>query len=58
MAASAEPLEVTLNLPLLYEDKNVPYAFVCYKRALRQAHGVSRPMADAAFDSPPKGLLV
>ncbi|XP_037021408.1 NHP2-like protein 1 [Artibeus jamaicensis] len=49
MAAGAEPLEVTLKLPLLYEDKNVPYAFMCYKQALWQADGViSRPTADTA----------
>ena len=34
MAADAEPLEILLHLPLLCEDKNVPYVFVpskvCY----------------------------
>lgn len=28
MAADAEPLEILLHLPLLCEDKNVPYVFV------------------------------
>lgn len=28
MAADAEPLEIILHLPLLCEDKNVPYVFV------------------------------
>ena len=27
LAADAEPLEILLHLPLLCEDKNVPYAF-------------------------------
>lgn len=28
LAADAEPLEIILHLPLLCEDKNVPYVFV------------------------------
>lgn len=28
MAADTEPLEIILHLPLLCEDKNVPYVFV------------------------------
>jgi U4/U6 small nuclear ribonucleoprotein SNU13 len=28
MAADAEPIEIILHLPLLCEDKNVPYVFV------------------------------
>jgi len=28
MAADTEPLEILLHLPLLCEDKNVPYVFV------------------------------
>lgn len=28
LAADAEPLEIVLHLPLLCEDKNVPYVFV------------------------------
>lgn len=33
MAADAEPIEILLHLPLLCEDKNVPYVFV------RSKHG-------------------
>ncbi|KAI4565569.1 hypothetical protein MJT46_008944 [Ovis ammon polii x Ovis aries] len=44
MAADAEPLEIILNLPLLCEDKNVPYVFVRFKQALGRACGVSRPV--------------
>uniref|UniRef100_A0A671K5D4 Ribosomal protein eL8/eL30/eS12/Gadd45 domain-containing protein n=1 Tax=Sinocyclocheilus anshuiensis TaxID=1608454 RepID=A0A671K5D4_9TELE len=43
MAADAEPLEIILHLPLLCEDKNVPYVFVRSKQALGRACGVSRP---------------
>jgi len=42
MAADAEPLEILLHLPLLCEDKNVPYVFVRSKNALGRACGVSR----------------
>ncbi|VTJ76917.1 Hypothetical predicted protein, partial [Marmota monax] len=44
MAADAEPLEIILHLPLLCEDKNVPYVFVHSKQALGLACGVSRPV--------------
>merc|ERR1711976_310606 len=37
MAADAEPLEILLHLPLLCEDKNVPYVFVVSKQALGRA---------------------
>mmetsp|Transcript_8577 Transcript_8577/g.15870 ORF Transcript_8577/g.15870 Transcript_8577/m.15870 type:complete len:129 (-) Transcript_8577:62-448(-) len=42
MAADTEPLEILLHLPLLAEDKNVPYVFVKSKQALGRACGVSR----------------
>lgn len=44
MAADAEPIEILLHLPLLCEDKNVPYVFVRSKQALGRACGVSRPV--------------
>lgn len=44
MAADAEPLEIVLHIPLLCEDKNVPYIFVRSKQALGRACGVSRPI--------------
>lgn len=42
LAADTEPLEILLHLPLLCEDKNVPYVFVPSKTALGRACGVSR----------------
>lgn len=48
MAADAEPLEIILHLPLLCEDKNVPYVFVPNKTALGRACGVSRPVIAAS----------
>uniref|UniRef100_A0A673VN04 H/ACA ribonucleoprotein complex subunit 2 n=1 Tax=Salmo trutta TaxID=8032 RepID=A0A673VN04_SALTR len=44
MDADAEPLEIILHLPLLCEDKNVPYVIVRSKQALGRACGVSRPV--------------
>ncbi|KAF6039885.1 hypothetical protein EB796_001808 [Bugula neritina] len=44
MSADAEPLEILMHLPLLCEDKNVPYVFVRSKQALGRACGVTRPV--------------
>ena len=49
MAADAEPLEIVLHLPLLCEDKNVPYVFVPSKLALGRACGVSRAVVAASI---------
>ncbi|KAG5559430.1 hypothetical protein RHGRI_009090 [Rhododendron griersonianum] len=51
MAADAEPLEILLHLPLLAEDKNVPYVFVPSKQALGRACGVTRPVIAASVTS-------
>ncbi|KAH3900513.1 13 kDa ribonucleoprotein-associated protein [Saccharomycodes ludwigii] len=49
MAADCEPIEILLHLPLLCEDKNVPYVFVPNKQALGRACGVSRPVIAASI---------
>ncbi|KAG7155815.1 NHP2-like protein 1-like [Homarus americanus] len=49
MAADAEPLEILLHLPLLCEDKNVPYVFVRSKTALGRACGVARSVMACAI---------
>jgi len=41
-AGDAEPIEILMHLPLLCEDKNVPYVFVPSKVALGRSCGVSR----------------
>lgn len=51
MAADAEPLEILLHLPLLCEDKNVPYVFVPHKQALGRACGVARPVISCSITS-------
>jgi U4/U6 small nuclear ribonucleoprotein SNU13 len=48
MAADTEPIEILLHLPLLCEDKAVPYIFVPSKVALGRACGVSRPIIAAS----------
>ena len=42
LAADATPLEIILHLPLLCEDKQVPYIFVPSMAELGQACGTSR----------------
>ncbi|KAD6795052.1 hypothetical protein E3N88_05948 [Mikania micrantha] len=51
MAADAEPLEIILHLPLLAEDKNVPYVFVPSKQALGRACGVTRAVIACSVTS-------
>ncbi|KAF3928722.1 hypothetical protein AA313_de0206723 [Arthrobotrys entomopaga] len=48
MAADTQPIEILLHLPLLCEDKNVPYVFVPSKIALGRACGVSRAVISAS----------
>ncbi|KAI9219517.1 ribonucleoprotein-associated protein [Blastocladiella britannica] len=48
MAADADPIEILLHLPLLCEDKNVPYVFVPSKVGLGRACGVSRAVISAS----------
>lgn len=48
LAADAEPIEIILHLPLLCEDKNVPYVFVSTQKILGRACGVSRPVIAAS----------
>jgi len=42
LAADTEPLEIILHLPLLCEDKNVPYVYVPSKVELGKACGTTR----------------
>lgn len=48
MAGDTEPIEILLHLPLLSEDKNVPYVFVSSKKALGRACGIARPVIAVA----------
>ena len=49
IAADAKPLEIVLHLPLLCEDKNVPYVFVESQKLLGRSCGVSRPVIAASI---------
>ncbi|KAF2867796.1 50S ribosomal protein L30e-like protein [Massariosphaeria phaeospora] len=49
LAADTSPLAILLHLPLLCEDKNVPYVYVPSKMALGRACGVSRPVISASI---------
>ncbi|BFU25007.1 13 kda ribonucleoprotein-associated protein putative [Entamoeba histolytica] len=49
IAADTKPIEIVLHLPILCEDKNVPYVFVGSKAALGRACGVSRDVIAVAI---------
>jgi U4/U6 small nuclear ribonucleoprotein SNU13 len=51
MAGDTSPLAIVMHLPLLCEDKNVPYVFIPSKIALGRACGVSRPIIAATINS-------
>jgi len=49
LTADTEPIEILLHLPLLCEEKNVPYIFVPSKAALGRACNVSRAVIAASI---------
>mmetsp|Transcript_18238 Transcript_18238/g.17364 ORF Transcript_18238/g.17364 Transcript_18238/m.17364 type:complete len:144 (+) Transcript_18238:13-444(+) len=49
LAADTEPLEIVLHLPLLCEDKNIPYVYVPKQADLGRACGVSRNIVAASI---------
>ncbi|KAI4344120.1 hypothetical protein L6164_011388 [Bauhinia variegata] len=51
LAADTEPLEILLHLPLLAEDKNVPYVFVPSREALGRACGITKSVAACSVTS-------
>ncbi|XP_013681971.2 NHP2-like protein 1 [Brassica napus] len=57
MATDVDPLDILLHLPLLAEDKNVPYVFVRSKQALGRACGVSRSVIACSVISNDEGGL-
>ncbi len=42
LSGDANPIEILMHIPLLCEDKNVPYIFVKSRTALGRACGISR----------------
>merc|ERR1719213_788111 len=57
LAADTEPLEIILHLPLLCEDKNVPYVYVGKQADLGRACGVSRNIIGVAIMKDEKSAL-
>ena len=51
IAADTKPIEIVLHLPILCEDKTVPYVFIDSKAALGRACGVSRDVIAVAIIS-------
>jgi len=49
LTADTEPIEILLHLPLLCEEKNVPYIFIESKAALGRACNISRPVIAASI---------
>ncbi|KAF2238166.1 ribonucleoprotein-associated protein [Viridothelium virens] len=49
LAADATPLAIILHLPLLCEDKNVPYVYIPSKMSLGRAAGVSRAVVSVSI---------
>ncbi|KAJ2998180.1 hypothetical protein NUW58_g29 [Xylaria curta] len=49
LAGDCQPLSILLHLPLLCEDKNVPYVYVPSKVALGRACNVSRSVIAASI---------
>lgn len=52
MAADAEPLEILLHLPLLCEDKNVPYVFVRSKQGKNGNTHLNLPVMSSVLTLP------
>ncbi|TFA97658.1 13 kDa ribonucleoprotein-associated protein [Trichoderma ghanense] len=51
LAADTEPLAIILHIPLICEDKGVPYVYVPSKTLLGRACGVSRAVIAASISS-------
>ncbi|KHN99041.1 snRNP and snoRNP protein (Snu13) [Metarhizium album ARSEF 1941] len=51
LAADTEPLAILLHIPLLCEDKGVPYVYVSSKIFLGRASGVERSVIAACITS-------
>ncbi|CAD7951069.1 unnamed protein product [Amoebophrya sp. A120] len=58
LAADTEPLEILLHLPLVCEDKNVPYVFVKSRAALGRACGVNRAVIACSITSKEGSQLI
>ncbi|KAJ5516105.1 hypothetical protein N7527_007665 [Penicillium freii] len=51
LAADTAPLAIVMHLPLICEDKTVPYVFLPSKTAIGRACGSARPIIAATITS-------
>jgi large subunit ribosomal protein L7Ae len=58
MAEDVQPEEILAHMPLLCEEKGVPYAYVPSKQELGVACGLQKPTASVAIMEPGKGKAV
>jgi len=59
MAEDVDPVEILVHVPMLCEEKRIPYVYVPKKLRLGQAAGLSKSAASVAIVEPgeAKGLL-
>ena len=58
MAEDVQPPEILAHMPLLCEERNVPYAYVASKAELGNACGLEKPTASIAILDAGKGKPV
>lgn len=51
LAGDVTPIDIYCHLPIVCEDKNIPYCFVPSKRDIAEAIGAKRPCIVALIDS-------
>ncbi|MEM0129109.1 MAG: 50S ribosomal protein L7Ae [Thermoplasmata archaeon] len=59
MAEDVDPVEILMHIPMLCEEKRIPYVYVGKKQQLGQSAGLSKSAASVAIVDPGegKGLL-
>lgn len=59
MAEDVDPVEILVHIPMLCEEKRIPYLYVPKKQRLGQSAGLSKSAASVAIVEPgeAKGLL-
>ena len=59
MAEDVDPVEILVHIPMLCEEKRIPYIYVPKKQRLGQSAGLSKSAASVAVVEPgeAKGLL-
>ena len=52
MAEDVDPVEILVHVPMLCEEKRIPYVYVAKKQRLGQAAGLSKSAASVAIVEP------